>query len=232
MDESQPSQPHNTDSQYWTDLGLKYEAIYGGDVALSEIIQKYLNKLPHSASILECGSGTGKPIAKAIADSGRHYHGIDIAEGMISLSRKAAPSGTFEVADMLDYTTTSTYDGVIGSLSLFELSRQETVKMSHKWSQWLKPGGLLLINTMAAEDCHQVKAENYDADGECASVVWTFMGNKLKITLFTKAGWKSMLETARLEIVHTEEDLFKPAVEAGCDPEPRYYIIAKKTSNA
>ena len=152
----------NSDEQFWTDMGLKYEAAFGYDTGLHNIIQTYLAKQPSSANILECGCGTGKPIAKAIADSGRHIHGIDMSEGMISLSRKAVPNGTFEVVNMLDYTPTTTYSGVIASLSMFELSPQELSTMSHKWSQWLKPGGLLLINTMAANDCSQVKAEKYD----------------------------------------------------------------------
>ena len=229
MESSQPAQPKNTDEKFWTDLGLQYETAFGHDIGLHKISQKYINKLPASATVLDCGTGTGKPVAKAIADSGRHVHGIDISAGMVSLSRKAVPSGTFEVANMLDYEPTVSYDGTVASLSIFEFSRQEVTTMSHKWYQWLKPGGLLLISTFRAEDCTQVKAENYDADGECANKVeWTFVGNNLLITLFTKAGWKVLLEKAGFEIIHTEEDLFTPPPAAGCDPEPRYYIIAKK----
>lgn len=229
MADSQPKQPMNSDDQFWTDLGLKYEAAYGHDTGLRNIVQTYLAKLPTSADILDCGSGTGKPVAKAVADSGRHVHGIDRADGMVTLSRKAVPNGTFEVANMLDYTPSVSYDGVIASLSIFELSRQEIITMSSKWFQWLKPGGLLLISTFDTDDCPQVKPKNYDADGQCATKVeWGFMGNTVAITLLTKAGWKELLETAGFEIIHTEKDLFTPPAAADCDPEPRYYIIAKK----
>ena len=229
MENSQPKQAMNFDDQFWTDLGLKYEAAYGHDTGLRNIVQTYLAKLPASANILDCGSGTGKPIAKAIADSGRHVHGIDMADGMVSLSRKAVPSGTFEVANMLEYTSSASYDGVVVSLSIFELSPQEITTMSHKWSQWLKPGGLLLITTFDADDCPQAKPENYDADGQCATKVeWGFMGNNVSITLFTKAGWKALLEKAGFEVVHTEKDLFIPPAAANCEPEPHYFIIAKK----
>ena len=145
---------------------------------------------------------------------------------MVSLSRKAVPSGTFDVVNMLDYETAVTYDGVVVSLSIFQLSRQETEAMSHKWFQWLKPGGLLLINTVAADDI-PVNAQNYDPDGECAqNVEWTFMGKIILNTLFTKGGWKALLDRAGFEIVHTEEDLFEP--RAPGVPEPRYYIFAER----
>lgn len=128
---------------------------------------------------------------------------------------------------MLDYETAVTYDGVVVSLSIFELSRQETEKMSHKWFKWLKPGGLLLINTVAADSIPRLKAENLDSDGQCVGKMeWRFLGNFIYSTLFTKVGWKALLDKAGFDIVHTEEDLFTPA--ADCDPELHYYIIAQK----
>lgn len=202
-------------------------------MGLQKMVQKYLSMLPTSARVLDCGTGTGKPVAKAIVTSGRHVHGIDMSPGMVSLSRKAVPSGTFEVVNMLEYAPTVSYDGVVASLSTFELTRQELTTMSHRWFQWLRPGGLLLINTFGAEDCAQVKPENYDDDRECANKVeWKFMGNTVLVTLFTKAGWQSLLGKAGFEIVHTEGDMFTPPAYSNCDPEPRHYIIAKKSLSA
>ena len=100
MDNSQKSQPTNFDEQFWTDLGMKYEAAFGHDTGLHNIVQEYIHMLPASATVLDCGSGTGKPVAKAISESGHHVHGIDMSSGMITLSRKAVPNGTFEVANM------------------------------------------------------------------------------------------------------------------------------------
>ena len=234
MENPHEQQPTSTDDQFWTDLGLKYEAAFRHDSALHNIIHKYLHDLPPTAHILDCGTGTGKPVAKAITDSGRHVHGIDRSAGMISLCRTGVPRGTFTVANMLDYAAADgSYEGAVASLSTFELSRAEMTTMAGHWFRWLRPGGRLLINTFAAEACSQATAANYDADGECATrVEWIFMGNLVPITLFTKAGWKVLLETAGFEIVYTEDDLFHPRADARCDPEPHYYIIAEKASGS
>lgn len=80
----------------------------------------------------DCGCGTGKPVAKAVVESGRHVYGIDMTADMISLSRKAVSSETFKVANILNYAPSISYDDAIASLSIFELTRQEVTTMAHK----------------------------------------------------------------------------------------------------
>ena len=125
-----------------------------------------------------------------VANSGHHIHGIDIAPGMVELSRKQVPQGTFKVIDMLKFYPHFKYDGVIASLSILEFSREEVTEMARNWSQWLNPKGRLLIATFAAEDCSkQVISEMFDSDGQCArNVGWSFMGTIKLITLFTRLG--------------------------------------------
>ncbi|KAL6719772.1 hypothetical protein ACLMJK_001693 [Lecanora helva] len=226
------TQAPEEEAQYWTKLGKEYEAAFGDDACLRQAVEQFLEPLPLDSQILEFGSGTGRPIAELVSDSGRHIHGIDIAPGMAEISRKQVPQGIFEVIDMLKFDPKIKYDGIIASLSIFELSRDEVSEMVGKWFQWLKPDGLLLIVTFAAEDCSkQVKSDTYDADGHCAqNVKWTFMGTIKLITLFTRLGWERLLKDAGLQIIHASNDLFIPAAE-GCDPEPRHYIQAKKLRN-
>ena len=214
---------------HFNDLGMKYEDAFGDDAVLRQMVQKFAGMLPPDAHVLECGSGTGKPVAEAIIQSGLHIHGIDIAHGMVALSQKQVPGGTFEVADMLQYQPSKQYHGIIASLSTFTLSRDELRKMSQKWCEWLLPGGLLLINTFRLEDCtKQVKPEAYDPDGLGAiNIRWPFMNMDVYITLLTRQGWALMLQAARFTIVETHEDLFVPKAESGSDAEPRYYVIAR-----
>ena len=218
------------DGDWWTDLGMKYEAAFGHDIVLREQIQHFISLLPSNSHILECGSGTGKPVALTVAESGHHIHGIDIAEGMVALARRQVPNGLFEVADMLTFEPKMQYHGIIASLSLFELSRKEVGTMVGKWFQWLVPEvGRLFIATFRAEDCtKQVKDGMWDMDRKCASgVPWRFMGQTPLITLFTRQGCRTLLEGVGFKISSTTEDHFVPAGGMDCDDSPRY-VIAKK----
>ena len=131
---------------------------------------------------------------------------------------------------MLEYSPPpASFGGVTATLSLFELTRAELTAMAGRWFQWLKPGGYLLTCTIGADDVEGIPPERYDEDGECASGIdWVFMGHKVLLTLFTKAGWTRLLEGVGFKIVHTETALFKPPVEAKCDDEIQFFVVARK----
>lgn len=233
MADSLKSEHQFSDEAFYTELGIKYDAAYGHDVALRKVTAAFISMLPNHPRVLECGPGTGI-VAEVLVDGGCHLLGIDMSEGMVELCRKRVPGATFQLANMLEYDASKEhYDGIVASLSIFEISRQEVTTMTEKWSQWIKPGGFLMIATLdpkAGEPGESYQPKTYDPDGECATEVpGKFMGRRVLCTLFTKEGWKKLLGNVGFEIVHTEADSFQ--AKAYCDPEPRYYIIAKKTGN-
>lgn len=224
-----PGAPSNGSELIFNDLGKKYEDVFGQDAGLHRIIERFLTFLPPHARVLDCGSGTGKPVCHMVAESGRPIHGIDLSEKMIQLSREQVPKGTFELRSMLEYSPPpASFGGITATLSLFELSRADLTTMAKKWLRWMELGGFLLLAVIGAEDVDKIQPDMYDEDGECASgIEFTFMGHTVYLTLFTKAGWNRLLEGHGFEIVHTETDLFKPP-DPQCDEEMHYFVIARK----
>ncbi|KAL8822589.1 MAG: hypothetical protein Q9191_006673 [Dirinaria sp. TL-2023a] len=252
----QSSSARVLDSQFWSDLGMKYEEAYSQDPGLVAIVQQWLNHLPPHSTILECGCGTGKPIARTIADhsSGpHHYHGIDIAAGMVSLCQKQVPGGTYQVVNMLDFVppppaassspdndnnnnNTQSYNGIVASFSHFELSPQDHVQMARNWSQWLRPGGYLLLCTITADGGDEVAGiyhmknadTRFDPETGCATGIENiFLGNRILVTVYTREGWKKLLRDAGFEVLVEKAQSFCPRAEEAPE-EPRFYIIARK----
>ena len=225
-----PGAPSTGSEDLFNDLGKSYEDVFSHDVGLHRAVTRFLDYLRPDARVLDCGSGTGKPVSQMIANTGRSVHGIDLSHKMVDLSRKQVPQGTFELCNMLEYSPpAASFGGITATLSLFELSRAELTAMAGKWFRWIQPGGFLLICVIGAEDCEAVRSEMYDADGECASgIEFTFMARTVYLTLFTKAGWNRLLEGVGFEIVHTETDLFRPPPDANSDEEMHYFVFAKK----
>ncbi len=230
MGASLPSKAIIPSDEFYNQIGQQYEDAFGHDEGLHKIIQRLLGLLPADALVLDCGCGTGKPVAHIITAAGRPLQGIDLSQTMVELSQKQVPQGTFERCNMLEYSPNKEFGGIVAMLSLFELSREELTSMARKWFQWLQPNGHLLIGVFGAEDC-ETASEMYDLDGQCASgIEFTFMAHRVSMTLFTKAGWCKMLEEAGFEVVHRETDVFAPPPAAVCDDEPHYFVIARKPS--
>ncbi|KAL9610494.1 MAG: hypothetical protein Q9167_004803 [Letrouitia subvulpina] len=214
--------------ELFNDLGQDYEDAFAHNAGLLDIIQQLLELLPPQANVLDCGSGTGIPVAHTITDSGHRLHGIDVAENMIDLARKKVPNATFEKANMLEYKPANHLDGAIAMFSLFQFTRTELTSMAHKWYEWLQPGGLLLLGAIGAEDCN-LDSKVFDSDGKCATGVQTwFMKRPISVTLFTKAGWNDLLEDVGFRLLHTKTSVFAPPPSAGASQETQYFIIARK----
>ena len=276
---------------FFDEVGQRYEDAYCRDSGLLRNLERFVSFLQLSANpapstttsasisaspqsqppkILDCGCGTGKPVAQTLAQAGFAITGIDFSQTMLDLARKnvlPTERHTFQYVDMLKFdpdelspstsassssdpstsvsnpTTTTAhsaeavpsnaaeegskeagpknpsstpkFSGIVAMFSLFTLSRSSLTHMIRKWSSWLLPGGYLLIGTMAVEDFQYTKPEMYDKDGLCASnVPERFMDQIWSITLFTREGWRKVLE--------------EPPEGIGCEVEPHLFVIVKK----
>lgn len=216
---------------FFDSLGIKYEQSFGHDAGLIQFVRDSLCLLPADASVLDIGSGTGKPVSEMIIESGRKHLGIDFSPVMVDIARKQVPNGKFELTNMLDFAPEMQLTAAFTIFSLFQLSREEISAVVEKWRTWIAPGGYIFIGTMVAED-FSTKPQVLDKDGLCARIIdFVFMGERIGISLFTKQGWGKLLQHAGFEIVKTEMSLFEPPPEAESEVEPHFYITARKLSH-
>ena len=157
-----------------------------------------------------------------------------MSEGMVNICRSRIPAetATFEVANMLEWEPAAEspdgvhFDGVVASLSIFELSKSQTAHMIRdKWSRWIKPGGYLFIGTCDPE-MWGVDPREYDADGCVEGAKAVFLDHVVANTLFTEDGWRKVLGQGRFEVVRTERGSLTP--RSGNESEPRLYVFARK----
>lgn len=133
----------------------KMQRIAGGRAAL--IKKAVAREAPAAGLVLEIGCGTGELI-EMIIDRGASVEAFDINEAMVAAAVKRFESYPPEKrpriyamgVDGLDLLKDSSYDAVVSTLVLSELSDDErnyTLKQSYRI---LKPGGMMVIGDEAA----------------------------------------------------------------------------------
>ena len=215
-------------SNFFDELGMKYEEAFGHNPGLIEFIKLSLALLPEHASVLDVGCGTGKPTCGMIADSGRQIHGIDNSATMIALSRKQVPGGFFEEISMFDFQPKAPFDAVFATFSFFNLAN-ELGPLMKRINNWIVPNGYFFIGTMAVDD-FEAESTVIDKDPSAKYISAKFMGITASTLLYTKQGYRSLLHQAGFDILKTATVPFQAPEEAMCDLEPHYYITARKVT--
>lgn len=88
-------------------------------------IDKFLDKLPAKAKILDVGSGPGQ-FAKHMIEKGFEVVGIDFSQEMVAIAKNKVPSVDFHHMDMrqLDIPD-NTFDGVFSAYSLIHILQRK-----------------------------------------------------------------------------------------------------------
>jgi 2-polyprenyl-3-methyl-5-hydroxy-6-metoxy-1,4-benzoquinol methylase len=119
------------------------------------------SKTATQPSILELGCGPGVPITRMLLTRGARVLANDISHKQISLAKAQCllpdtninQSATFIAGDMATLVLQPTsLDGVVCFFTLFHLPRSEQKTMLSKILDWLKPGGLLVINFATVDE--------------------------------------------------------------------------------
>ncbi|KAK7946775.1 uncharacterized protein PG986_011096 [Apiospora aurea] len=232
--------PNVPTKDFFDTKGLDYETTYGHNAGLLKAVDKFAARLRPGCRVLDLGCGTGRPVAHTLAARGFRVHGVDFSETMVGLSRAAVPSpnGVFECAHLLDWASpppaspeaAQQFGGIVATSSFYELAREQMEALVSRWRDWLEPGGSALLMMVAAEDVPGTRDEMYDPDGRFArGIPFRFMGDDCFLYLFTRAGWRALLEVKGGLVVREQwVEAFVPPREADCDGETNSFLIAEK----
>lgn len=97
-------------------------------------------------AVLEIGCGTGS-LAAMMTARGASVTGIDVSEPMLAVAREAAPDATLYhmTATEIDRLPGGSFDRIVSTLVLSELSEDELDFVLRASAKLLKPGGLLVV---------------------------------------------------------------------------------------
>ncbi len=109
-------------------------------------VDKLCEQLPDGGLVLDVGCGTGVPLARHIVGRGFGLHGIDISPRMIEAASQRVPTASFEIADILSWSSDQTYDGILAWDSLFHLKPQDHATALKVLHDALRPGGFALFS--------------------------------------------------------------------------------------
>jgi 2-polyprenyl-3-methyl-5-hydroxy-6-metoxy-1,4-benzoquinol methylase len=133
--------------------GLKYDLIADDFAALRDSFnteQKYLDVLisyvDKHAEILDLGCGHGF-LSSYLINQGFKVTGVDASEKLLALAQKNSPSMTCLHGDIRDIFLNQKYDAILEWWCLFHLNKSDQLLMFKRFSDWLKPHGILEFTT-------------------------------------------------------------------------------------
>lgn len=228
-DDSSPS-PLNWQTysiaKLYDSIGHKYEEAYRDIPSQLKSPDWLLSQLaPHPGSrILDIGCGTGRPVAETLSSSHHCVHGIDISPIMLAVAREAVPGATFELVDFREFQEApGSFDAVTCFFALLVAMSQDQIRETvRKVAAWLRPGGLFVFSTIAADVEHMEQ---------------TWLGRRAVFSSLDAEQDAALVAEEELGLVveHFQVESFMPrAAEAGiCEAdevmvEPQLFVHARK----
>ncbi len=166
-------------------------------------IDEAIKYLKPSASILDVGCGSGKPIAEYLLKSGFDVYGLDFSEKLIKYAENIIPKEKLFITDICDFTTDIKFDAIICWFTLFHIHADNHFDVLKKFHSFLKPKGILLItfaDTSCEPDGANVKAvDKYTIESEMFGEKFCHSGNPASVN-------SKLMKKASFEIITDKID--------------------------
>jgi SAM-dependent methyltransferase len=194
-------------------IGADYETAFADLPGQLAAIDWLLANLKPGSTVLDIGSGTGRPTAHTLAAAGHHVDGIDVSATMVELARTRVPAARFRLADVRALPDDAgPWDAVCAFFAFLQLSRAELDDVLSRLGDRLTPGGLLAFATIPAD------VEDFETE---------LMGHRVRATSYPTDVLLARLTAAGLEIIDHVESVFSPN-HPSAHPEPHVFIRARK----
>ena len=100
-----------------------------------------------SAKVLDLGCGSGTPIAKYLIEQGCQLTGVDTSEVMLGMAQQNFPEQIWINADIRQFSTEQTFDGILAWDSFFHLDPENQRQMFAHFSTHAASGGVLMFTS-------------------------------------------------------------------------------------
>lgn len=107
----------------------------------------FVASLPHGASVLDLGCGSGLPVAGYLVERGLCVTGVDSSPALISLCRRRLPDQEWITGDMRYLRLGRRFDGVLAWDSFFHLKPDDQRNMFRVFSDHAAMLAILMFNT-------------------------------------------------------------------------------------
>ncbi|KAE8382969.1 putative 2-heptaprenyl-1,4-naphthoquinone methyltransferase [Aspergillus bertholletiae] len=151
-----------------------------------KFLDSVVQGLPPQSKVLSVGCGASLPVLSKHSATHHEIYGIDRSQESINLAQSRI-SGQFELADETEYVPPLTFNAIWAIQSLSHLSRAQIYSLIYKISDWLYPGGSVILATSSSDHVsHCVHDHSLQLNGKTARS--TILSRKEWIMLCTKAG--------------------------------------------
>ncbi|RJQ78652.1 class I SAM-dependent methyltransferase [Pseudonocardiaceae bacterium YIM PH 21723] len=194
-------------------IGIRYQQGYSHLPEQLAAIDWLLDRLPAAATVLDIGSGTGKPTAELLAAAGHRVTGCDVSPTMVDLARQQVPSARFDRADVRELPDIpGRWDAITAFFPLMQMSHADLDNTVTRIAGWLKPGGYFVFCTVPFA-------------GELEDAI--YLGLPVQASSYSKDEFLRLFARAGLTVLHAQESTFQPDL-AEATPERHLFVYATR----
>ncbi len=125
---------------------------YAGESA--EIASMIRDRLPQAKSVLDVACGTGEHAKHLSTSHGFLVDGIDLDAAMVEIARAKDSKGTYDCADMCDFSLDRSYDVILCLFSSIGYAKtlDKVVAAFSRFRNHLRPGGIIVVEPWFAPE--------------------------------------------------------------------------------